>query len=364
VVTILLGMNDVDRPLYENKPPTPDGLAQRARALDLYRHSQRELVTALQKAGTRVVLLTPTPYDDTADLVAPAQAGVNRALQDCATFLHQLAGETGAALVDFYATMNRIDREQQQREPAFSLIGSDRMHPSPAGQLVMTYLFLKAQQVPAEVSHLAIDARDRRVVTERNGRAGRMKNHYNGFEFEWLERALPFPIDDGAAPALALVPFMADLNQETLQVTGLRPGHYLLQIDDDDIRVYSTAELAAGVNLALESVTPQARQAAQVMELLKQRANVVTERLRRIAQLEHQTAPEIAHPVTAEQLKPFIAGRLAFPRTTAATKQMLQQYPEWKAGEARFQAEADHLLAAAREATRPVAHTYRFVRQE
>lgn len=68
------------------------------------------------------------------------------------------------------------------------------------------------------------------------------------------------------AEVLKVVPFMEEMNRETLKVTGLK-GNYKLLIDDEEIGTWSGDELAKGINLAAESKTPQYQQALTVMHL-------------------------------------------------------------------------------------------------
>ncbi|HET7538100.1 MAG TPA: SGNH/GDSL hydrolase family protein [Candidatus Didemnitutus sp.] len=357
--SVMLGMNDVTRSLYSADLKDPDVAQKRRERIELHKTRMRELVGRLKKDGARVIIFTPSIFDDTADLERPYQSGVNSALGECAEFDRALAAETGAALVDFYAPMNAINRERQQANHAFTIVGPDRIHPGPPGHLVMAYLFLKAQGVPAEVAKLSLDYEDKKIVSASNGSAKKLSKKVSGkFLFTWTANALPFPIDAEAKPATTWVPFANDLNQEILQVTRLPWRRYLLQIDGIDVRAYSAKELAQGVNLAIESGTPQNRQAAQVMMLVKQRAKLVSEQLRRIAQVEHQSAPDIAHPVTADQMKPYIDKRLEDDSISAATRKILESYAAAKGQEATTRAEIARLEGAIRNAATPVKHEY------
>ncbi len=359
VASVMLGMNDVGRSLYNAELKDPDIAQKRRERIETHKTRMRELVTQLQKDGARVVVLTPSIFDDTADLDRPYQSGVNAALGECAEFDRALATGTGAALVDFYGPMNAINRERQQTNHAFTMVGPDRVHPGPAGHLAMAYFFLKAQGAPSEVAKLSLDYEDKKIVSASNGSAKKLSKKVSGkFLFTWTANALPFPIDTEAKAALGWVPLTEDLNQEILQVTRLPWRRFLLQIDGVDVRAYSAKEFAAGVNLAIESGTPQNRQAVQVMALIKQRTKLVAEQLRRIAQVEHQSAPDIAHPVTAEQMKPYIDQRLADGQTSATAKKILEGYAEAKAKEAATRADIARLDEFIRKAATPVPHEY------
>lgn len=357
--SVMLGMNDVGRTLYSADNKEADLMEKRRERIEQYKTRMRELVGKLQHDGAKVVLITPSIFDDTADLERPYQKGVNAALGECAEFDRALAAELGLPVVDFYGQMNVVNREQQLTNRAFSVVGPDRVHPGQSGHLLMAYYFLKAQGVPSEVAKLSLDYEDKKIVSASNGSAKKLNKKVSGkFLFTWTANALPFPIDAEAKPSLAWMPFMNDLNQEILQVTRLPWRRYLLQIDGIDIRAYSAKEFAAGINLALESGTPQNRQALQVAELIKKRAKIVSEQLRRIAQVEHQSAPDIAHPVTLEQMQPYLDKRMEDAQMSAATKKILENYPLSKKNEDATRAELARLDGFIRKAATPQAHEY------
>ena len=367
VATIMLGMNDVTRALYTAEPPTAEVLEKRAAALAAYEKNLRALVATLQTDGARITLITPSIFDQTAALAAPAQVGVNDALGTCAAFIKKLAAETGAAVVDFHGAMTRLNAELQRADPAFTLIGPDRIHPAAPGHFVMAYTFLKAQGAPAEVASLTLDARTATVTHAVNGRASAVRSMpTGGLTFTWAEDALPFPLVPAVAPALAWVPFVADFNREVLAITGLKSGSYALRIDGTTVRTVTAAELAAGLNLALEPNTPQARQSLDVAAKLEAYRALVTAELRGIAQFEHQVMGKVPHPITVEQAQPYVAARLeAFrknPPPARSTAQNAEFYLERKAREAASRAEATRLAAEARRAAQPVPHTYEIAR--
>ena len=364
IASVMFGMNDVERALYTDMPATPEIQEKRRAAIAHYEENQRALVAALQQAGARVVLITPSIFDETADEAAPHQMGVNEALGACADFVRKLAAETGCALVDFYRPMKLFTEAKQTQDPKFTMVGPDRIHPGPAGHLAMAYLFLRAQQAAADVARLSLDARTAKVTDAVRGTAENIRAQNGGLAFTWSEHALPFPIDPECAPALEWVSFNRDLNQEVLQVTGLKPGRYSLRIDGVEIHAYSSDELASGINLAVETKTPQYQQAVEVLNLMKTRTKLVSSTLRSLAHVEHQSAPDIAHPVTLEQMKPYLERRLERFKTNPgapSTEQGVRNYPVIKAREAESLAESNRLIEQARRVATPRPHEFALV---
>ena len=272
VASIMLGMNDVGRHLYNKGTGGAQIEEQRKRLVESYTVNMHKLAEGLKSAGVRLIFLTPSIFDQTAvwpakeDLgfVGPDVVGVNTGLGEMAKRVRDMAREFNAGLVDFYEPMSRINAEQQKLDPAFTLVGKDRVHPGPVGHLVMAYLFLKAQGAPKYVSRVAVDVATGKVTETINGKLENLKADSLAASFTFAANALPFPIDAAARPALKLVKLMEEMNQEQLQIAGLKPGTYELLIDGTAIKTCTAEELAGGINLAEIATTPQYQQAVRV----------------------------------------------------------------------------------------------------
>jgi hypothetical protein len=80
-------------------------------------------------------------------------------------------------------------------------------------------------------------------------------------------RSMAVEVDDETLGlALRYSDFTDRLNQEALKVTGLRPGSYRLQIDDELVATLPAWQLTKGINLAVLK-TPMSRQAQTVLDL-------------------------------------------------------------------------------------------------
>lgn len=310
VVSIMFGMNDVRRELYDSTNPTLERLSQQARVLERYRREMSDLAARFKSDGVRVILVTPTVYDETVKLENPPQIGVNGALGMCAAFLRDLAPRIGATIIDFHGPMTALNSKLQEKDPRLSLIRPDRIHPNEIGHFVMAYLFLKGQGAPAIVSSVSVDIKEARVTEAVRASVKNLSTRDTGLTFTLQEVALPFPVAREFQPALAWIPFEEELNREMLQVVGLVDGEYLLSIDGREVRKYTAAELSVGVNLALEENTPQAEQAAGVMELVRQWQSVMAE-IRTIAQFEFWRLGDIPHPIALDSIRPRLDKEIA-----------------------------------------------------
>jgi len=292
VASVMLGMNDVKRHLYTG---IEDGNAnERKKAIDDYVGNMRSLLKRLDDSGARLIVITPSIFDQTALLpepydagyAGPGQVGVNTGLATMAEQLRAIAGEVGAEIIDFHGPMSTLNAQLQAQDPAFTLIGQDRVHPGAVGHMVMAYHFLKAQGFGNEVSAVDIDAAEGRVIAARNGTVDELKATADAVTFRHAADALPFPVASSTKPALELVPFQQELNMETLRVSGLGDGSYQLRIDGKKVATFNAGELSTGVNLASIDQTPQYRQALQVLALNDQRRALIAERLRCLALVE------------------------------------------------------------------------------
>ena len=200
VAAIMFGMNDVNRDLYDPTKGPADPKKEQA-AIDNYGKNLLELVGKLKASGISIILITPTPYDDTSTMSDPNCPGVNNAINECAKIDRSIAAETGVPLVDFHEPMDVLKSSLQAHDPAASLNGLNRVHPGEPGHLLMAYLFLKAQNVPAQVAKLSVRATDGTTSGSASCVIDQVNVSNNSVSFRYLARSLPFPIEPKAAEA-------------------------------------------------------------------------------------------------------------------------------------------------------------------
>jgi hypothetical protein len=236
----------------------------------------RKLMDALTRAGARLILIQPSIFDQTTTLPGAGlnTFGSNDAIGKCSLKIAQWAKEYHAGIVNFFGVMNEINQREQKKDPNYTLVGKDRVHPGPVGHFVMAYTFLKAQNMPREVAVIDVNAKKELPGTVVNGEVRHLRKSATGVEFDAFEKSLPLVVPDAAKPALDLVPFMSELNVETLMVTGLAKGAYALKIDDQDVGDFTAVQLAAGVNLAENAKTPQYQQSAAATKISADRTKV------------------------------------------------------------------------------------------
>ena len=355
VATVMLGMNDVNRGKYAADQDQPKLEARHAATIATYDKNLREITARLQGIGSRVVLLSPTPFDDTMRKDGTNLPGCNDALAEFGRRARVIAAETGAEFIDLHTPMTTLNRRLQAKSPEFTLISGDRIHPGQPGHFVAAYYFLQAQGVRGTVAIAHLDAATSSVRRADNCIISDFTGTERSVQYTYLADALPFPVSPEAAPALDWVPFQTELNREEFRVQGLAPGTYQLKIDDQNIATFDAADLARGVNLA-EFPTPQLAQARKVLELLQKRWFLIG-KIRIVPMVEHHLGGDLPRPFTLEAIEPALA---TWEAQIAATPNHWQrnhpaEYREQKPVAAERPAQAAALLEEARAAAEPKA---------
>ena len=232
---------------------------------------------------TRILLVGKSPYYDGAKIEGNNFPGKNATIERIIAYQMESAKKNGWEHIDWNAPMMEINRKAQQKDPSFTLCGTDRIHPDNHGHMVMAYLFLKAQGFAGKkVADINIDAKNMKVTNEENCKITNLSKNGKTISFDYLANSLPYPMDTIArgwmmshpqALATEVIPFVEEMNQELLTVSGLS-GKYRLLIDGEEMGTWSGKDFAKGVNLAEITWTPQYQQALAVMHLNERRWDI------------------------------------------------------------------------------------------
>lgn len=274
VLMVTFGMNDSGYFEYNGDNPKEFGEQKYQESIKNYQQMEKRFK---ELPNTRIVMLGTSPYDETVQLKGTLPFRTkNETIKRIVEYQKQSAAENNWEFTDLNEPMTIINRQFQQKDPSFTLCGRDRIHPDNDGHMVMAYLFLKAQGFAGkDVANVEIDANKKQTVTFENCTISNIKRNGKELSFDYLAKSLPYPLDTiprgweqskSQAEAMKVVPFMDEMNREMLKVTGLK-GNYKLLIDGEEIGIWNAGELAAGINLAKETKTPQYQQALVVMHL-------------------------------------------------------------------------------------------------
>ena len=358
-VAIMFGMNDIGRGNYTFEPTEAQLKAQKS-SMERYEASMKEVVARLRaEAGDpKLIFMTPTPYDQTAEMETTNLFGCNDALGRCGEIVRKLATENDGKVVDLHGPMTAFNAKQQEKDPTWTIVGRDRVHPGDPGFLMMTWLFLKSQGAPSIVSKVAVDAAADHVKESVNADVTSVESENGGVSFTVLAKALPYPIQSGAKELLELLPIEDDLNQELLSVVGLAEGQYELRIDGAAVGQHSAKELASGINLAFNEATPQFKQAREVAKHNAQRKSAEAEAcslLNSRRWMVHHYKVDVEDPAAVQAHYDHFEDKKEY--SAVMTRRYIEKWPNYE--ETRKQVEVHWEAALA--SRKPVAHAYEIV---
>lgn len=358
-VVVMLGMNDVGRSNYV-ADPTEKLLEAQAGSLERYEANMDALLDRISKeTEAKFILLTPTPFDQTAEIERENQPGCNDGLAKCAELVRKLATKYDAQVIDLHGPMTEFNLEQQKEDPTYTIVGFDRVHPGIPGNVMMAWLFLKGQDAPATVSHIEFDAEANKFPGTKNASVSNLKITEDSRTFSVEEDALPWPIHAEGSELLTKLPIIEDLNQQIIQIKNLKSGSYTLTIDGETAATHSTDEWAEGINLATIPTTPQSIQASEVAKINEKRRSAET-RLRGYACVRWFLGRYI-DPDDFEAINEFMKSK------EGETGYYLSKVPtylaEWE-NRGEVKAMVLKLENDAQEAAKPVPHIYKLTKSQ
>ena len=258
MVTVMLGMNDGSYRAFDQ------GI------FDTYAKGYQHIVDVVKKANpaTAFTLIQPSPFDDITQ--APQfPGGYNGVLIKYSAFVKDLAQKNGFLTADFNTAVDDVITKSNTADPADAAkIIPGRVHPSPAGHLIMAETLVKSWNFPSLVASVTIDGTAGKLVTANNAT---VTNVAAGPSLKWdeLDNALPLPWSYGD-PVMQLVvknsDFLSAIDQEPLSIINLTAPKYTLNIDGKPVGTFTKEDLASGVNLAGID-TPMLDQANNVLAL-------------------------------------------------------------------------------------------------
>jgi lysophospholipase L1-like esterase len=281
VVTIMLGMNDGGYRSFDQK------------IFDAYATGYKHIVESLKSnlPGIRITAIQPSPYDDV-NQPPKFEGGYNAVLVRYSEFIRDLTAQEKIDTADLNAPVVADLKRAREKEPAEAAkIVPDRVHPGPAGHMLMAEHLLRAWHAQALVSDIEIDAKNDKVVKSANSQIDGL----NGTSWIQTDRALPMPIDwkdSTVTLAINSSDFLETLDQELLRVTGLSEGQWKLKIDGEEVFSFDSEELAKGINLARFN-TPMMKQAMNVLALTRKHVDTYYSRWRGVqVPFENDNFPE------------------------------------------------------------------------
>lgn len=360
VIVIMLGMNDIDNGSYDIPHPSNQVLADREVAIRTYRTNMAALVEAIKKrSSARIILVKPSPYDETARLSKPGQRGPNAALAKCADICGDLAVKYQTELVDFHGPMTRLMLEGQKIDPKFALCGPDRVHPGAAGHLMMAALFLQAQGLAAPLMDVNVEGTNS-MVTVRPPVQYSVRKDAETTSIQMKSSGLPL-VTGVSDPVLArLTPIDSLLSGMQFRVQNAAMGSYRLKIGEVDLGAFTHEQLNEGLNLGVIPQAPDVKQAQQVSALAAERY-ALSQPLRDLARIEAAMRNANVSPDNDAAAKQWLTGQGAkfVPRTTGKPQEgAAATYAHMRAGVAETRRKRQELLDQMRQLAVTKPHTW------
>lgn len=234
---VMLGMNDVWRAGYETASPTQEIEEKRRSAIQAYGHNLTNLLDRLLTDRIRIVLLSPSPYEQEASLPELNLHGVDDALAECTRIARTIAAARDVKFVDLHAPMRMLGRELRKADPCATIVGADRVHPEDKGHAVLGRLVLEALDPSERVSVVATAALSSMARTTEGKKRGEWIWEYTG----GLPDPTPQPLE---LRILKLPP------REIVLRAAVKPGEWILSVDQAPVLHTNAGDLAAGVELS------------------------------------------------------------------------------------------------------------------
>ncbi|HEV2472843.1 MAG TPA: hypothetical protein VGS41_09275, partial [Chthonomonadales bacterium] len=259
--------------------------------LKLYVDGYRHIIQSLQSAlpGVRITLLTAPAFDDVSRKPA-FPGGYNGVLEAYGEEVKRLGAQYGLPVADTNAPLVGMLSEIVALEPASAThIIPDRVHPGPAGHLVMAAAVLKAWNAPTAGTEIDLNAASP-AVTATGAQVREVRPSNGGIAFSYKLGTVPWPFDRDpsanpyAASVLRLTHIERDLNRYVLRVTGLSgaTSGYRLMVDGSDVGHFSEAQLSAGIDLAELAGLPDNVQSQKLLAAARRHNDIHYRRWRQV----------------------------------------------------------------------------------
>ena len=183
-VTLTFGMNDTGYDVYMKDNAKELSEERIAKSLESYREIEERL---LAKNKITKVLIGGSPYDETSRFNHFILHGKNDAILKIIDAQRASAKKNDWGFVDFNQPMRELSLKEQEKDSTFTFCRIDRIHPDNDGQMVMAYLFLKAQGLAGnEVSSVSIDAHRSSIMARKNCKVSKLKKNGSNLTFDSL----------------------------------------------------------------------------------------------------------------------------------------------------------------------------------
>ena len=220
-----------------------------------YSNNYSAVASSLKASGARVVLCSPgcvgkvPPWAP--DISVPVEV-LNLNLCRLRDMDIEIAAQEKINFADVFWPMFTAGFTAHKKYGAdYAVSGKDGVHTDWAGQVVMAYAFLKAMGLDGDLGTFTVDLRSGKATASSDHTVDSFTNNtltVTSSRYPFCATG-PLDKDNSIRSGMTLVPFNAELNRLKLIVKGGTAANYAVTWGDET-HDYSTAQLAAGVNLA------------------------------------------------------------------------------------------------------------------
>jgi lysophospholipase L1-like esterase len=268
VVVACYGMNDgIYHPFSEER-------------FKKYQEGIQLLITRVEKAKAKIVLMTPPPFEGPAikDKLLPKTAEKFSWLKPYEEYDSVLGRysewlltlrDKGTMVVDVHAAINKHLETVHAADAKYCLTG-DGIHPGGTGHWLITQQILLSWKAPKDVDQVEINAETAKAI---RGQVSDLKIGRDEIRFSWLS-TVPMPYDPSWDGKLAeRERIAAQLNLYRLKITGMAGDRFELlegkeSLGRDD---FSRKQLAEGVDLLTLKELSTNRRSAELWKLVAER---------------------------------------------------------------------------------------------
>lgn len=336
VVSVMFGMNDVGRNDYATDKTDATSLVRRRQSLERYEANLNALVKKLRAADVRVVLASPTSYEHAPRVPSPDFPGINAALKSCEDIMRKIGAAQNVPVANVHEIFDRWNTELQKESPDGSLIAPDRVHPHAAGQFVMAASFLEGAGLIADGQMVGFDAK---TLAARGADAQGVRRTGSSWEMTLELSRLPLVPDWRGLPEGLVRQLGKRLGEDLLRVRSLPAGRHEIFADGVSCGVFTHAEWEEGVAFERMPEFPSVKQSLLLRETLVKKSREEA-KLRVIEWSEFFAYPTNRPPVTTIDGVTTALRELraqTSPGMQAAIDRRLENYPRFKAAEAKTQ---------------------------
>jgi len=272
VVVVCYGMNDgIYHPFSEER-------------FKKYQEGIQRLITRVEKAKAKIVLVTPPPFEGPAikDKLLPKTAEKFSWLKPYEEYDGVLGRfsewlltlrDKGYMVVDAHTAINKHLETVHADDPKYRLTG-DGIHPGGTGHWFVTQQILQAWKAPKDVDLVEINAETGKTI---RGEVSDLKIGRDDIRFTWLSK-VPMPYDPSWDAKLAEREGIAEhLNRYRFKIAGMAGDRFELlegkeTLGRDD---FSRKQLADGLDLLTLKDLSTNRRSAELWKLVAERQRLL-----------------------------------------------------------------------------------------